>query len=140
MRQARWQFVIFATCCFLVLSGCGTVGADWPSPPAPSPDAGLADVHPDDVGGPTDAEVPDTGIPDAGIPDTGPWDADTLEAGLTDVVDVYDVEGDDVSSPDQNGEDVWTGIAGCVSCHTNEPLLMELAPPEPPEEEEGGGG
>lgn len=135
MRHARRQLVPVAACCLLLLSGCGTVGADWPPGPAPAEDAGVADQARNEDTGPAD-----TGNPDAGIPDTGPGDANTLETGLTDVVDANDVTGADLPSPDQNGEDVWAGIAGCVSCHTNKELLMELAPPEPPEEEERGGG
>lgn len=137
MNQTFRLFALSTACCLLLLSGCsGTVGADWPSAPIPFKDAGVADQVPDEDTGPAD-----TGSLDAGVPDAGPGDIDTFEIGLTDVADINDNVADtDIPFPDKDTVDVFTGIAGCVSCHTNKELLMELAPPEPPEEEEGGGG
>lgn len=97
-----------------------------------------------------DAVATDTGVDagqeDAALPDTVSPDTGSLQDVLADTPQV-----DDTVEPDQV-EDIFVPQdipvdlgppqvpGGCVACHTNKELLMELAPPEPVEEEESGGG
>lgn len=115
---------LFAVCCLGACSGDAGPGADS-GPPVTAEGDALAD-----------AAVDDTAAVDAALP--GPDSAiSTADAAA-------DATGPDAGSPDDLPTTLLPeGVTGCVYCHTDQEMLLALAPaPADPDGEapETGGG